>query len=111
MSEREELSIPSEPKDILKSILALRSDLGSSRGINWDSLAVWAGNRLQQYLWNNWNRGLRKKGFTWQSFLRLMKYRTDDAILWAYSRISWEDFMTKVIESIKGVLGKAIVEG
>ncbi|MFQ6075347.1 MAG: hypothetical protein ACE5Z5_04325 [Candidatus Bathyarchaeia archaeon] len=117
MSEKEEFTIPPEPKEIQKFILALRSDLGPSGGIDWDSLAVWAGNKIPQYLWNSeikpqylWKRELKKRGFTWQKFLRLMKYRTDDAILWTYGRISWNDFVKKVIESIEGPLGKAIVE-
>lgn len=54
---------------------------------------------------------LREEGFTWQKFLKLMKYRTGDAILWANDRITWEDFMNNVLESIRGPLGKALAEG
>ena len=54
---------------------------------------------------------LREEGFTWQKFLKLMKYRTGDAILWANGRITWEDFMNNVLESIRGPLGKALAEG
>jgi len=105
------LKIPAEPKEIHKYILALRSRLGPNEGIDWDSLAVWAGNRIPQYLWTEWKIELRELGFTWQSFLKLMKYRTSDAILWANGRISWEDFLNNVLDSIKGPLGKALVEG
>ncbi len=104
------LEIPPEPKKIQESILALRSRLSPSSGIDWDSLAVWAGNRIPQYLWAKWKMKLREEGFTWQRFLKLMKYRTADAILWANGRISWEDFVNKVLESIRGPLGKALIE-
>lgn len=45
----------------------------------------------------------------WQRFLRLMKYRTDDALLWAEGRMSWESFMKRVIESLEGPLGEMIM--
>ena len=105
-----ELKIPEDSKEVKKFIQAVRLQLGESSTINWDSLAVWAGNRIPQYLWSQWRTDLKKRGFTWQKFLRLMKYRTDDAILWTYNRISWTDFVKKVIESIECELGKALVE-
>jgi len=38
-----------------------------------------------------------------------MKYRTDDALLWAEGRMSWESFMKRVIESLEGPLGEMIM--
>lgn len=105
-----DLKIPEGSKEVKKFIQAVRSQLGESDTINWDSLAVWAGNRIPQYLWSKWRTELKKRGFTWQKFLRLMKYRTDDAILWTYNRISWTDFVEKVIKSIEGPLGTALAE-
>ena len=104
------LKIPPEPIEVKDFILALRSQLGRTSTINWDSMAVWAGNKIPQYLWSYWRNELSKKGFTWQSFLRLMKYRTDDAILWAYDRITWREFLDKVLEAIEGPFGKALLE-
>lgn len=104
------LKIPEESREIKKFIIAVRSQLGENTTINWDSMAVWAGNRIPQYLWKSWRNELSRKGFTWQKFLRLMKYRTDDAILWAYDRISWTEFVESVIKSIEGPLGRALVE-
>ena len=106
----DKLKIPEESKEIRKFILMVRSQLSEDNTINWDSLAVWAGNKMPQYLWSFWRNELSKKGFTWQKFLRLMKYRTDDMILYVYNRISWEEFVSKVIDSIDGSLGKALVE-
>lgn len=105
-----ELKIPEESKEVKKLIKALRSQLGESNTINWDSLSVWYGNKIPQYLWSFWRNELTKRGFTWQKFLRLMKYRTEDAILWVYGRISWKEFTEKVLESIEGPLGRALVE-
>ena len=104
------IKIPDESKDVKKYILALRSQLGDSKTINWDSMAVWAGNKIPQYLWSEWRTDLTKRGFTWQKFLRLMKYRTDDAILYVHDRISWKEYVEKIIDSIEGPLGNALVE-
>ncbi|MFB0501005.1 MAG: hypothetical protein ACETVP_00885 [Candidatus Bathyarchaeia archaeon] len=103
------LTIPPEPDEIQDFILAVRLRIGPSGGVDWDSLAVWAGNKIPQYLWTIWKSELKKRRFTWQRFLKVMKYRTDDAILWVYGRISWEDFVKKVLESIEGPLGEVIV--
>jgi len=105
-----QLKIPKESYEIKNFILAVRSQLDKNTMINWDSMAVWAGNRIPQYLWSAWRNELTKRGFTWQKFLRLMKYRTEDAILWAHDRISWMEFVEKIIESIDGPLGQALVE-
>ena len=104
------LYIPEESKDVKKFILAVRLQLGESKTINWNSLAVWSGNRIPQYLWRKWRTELTKRDFTWQKFLKLMKFNTEHAILWAYDRITWKEFVERVIESIEGPLGKAIVE-
>jgi transposase len=102
------IGIPEEPQDIKDYILRLRSRMEPSGGIDWDPLLVWAGNKIPQYLWNHWKRELSERGFTWQKFLRLLRYRTDDAILWAYDRITWESFIERIVESIDGPLGKAL---
>lgn len=104
------IKIPAEPDEVKKKILDLRETLDSDERIDWDSLSVWYGNRIPQYLWNSWKDELREKGYSWQKFLRLMKYRTDDAILWARGSISWEDFANRVIESVEGDIGRIILE-
>ena len=104
------LKIPKEPKAVKDFIHSVRSQLGTSNTINWDPFVIWAGNKIPQYLWGSWKHDLRKEGFNWQIFLRLMKFRTDDAILWVYERISWEEFVRKVIESLEGPLGEALIE-
>ena len=48
-------------------------------GIDWDSLAVWAGNRIPSYLWKKWKFELSGRGFTWPQFLKPISYLTRDA--------------------------------
>jgi len=102
------LDIPKEPVEIRKQITELRDRMGFGSEIDYDSLAVWYGNRIPQYLWGVWKSELGERGFTWPKFLRLLKYRTDDAILWVAGKMSWEDFIKKVLESLKGPLGEMI---
>jgi len=102
------LNPPKEPIEIKKQILELRSRLGSDNEIDWNSLAVWYGNRIPQYLWGAWKGELGKKGFTWQKFLKLLRYRTDDAFLWVAGKMSWGDFMKEVLESLEGPLGEMV---
>lgn len=102
------LMVPKEPTEIKKQILELRDRLGPGNEIDWNSLAVWYGNRIPQYLWNTWKEELEKKGFTWQKFLKLLKYRTDDAFLWVAGKMPWGGFMEKVLESLEGPLGEMI---
>lgn len=103
------LSVPREPTEIKKQILELRGRMGSSGGIDYNSLAVWYGNRVPKYLWDTWKSELGKKGFTWQRFLKLMKYRTDDAFLWVAGKMLWRDFVEKVLGSIEGPLGEMVL--
>ncbi|TKJ27165.1 MAG: hypothetical protein CEE41_00030 [Hadesarchaea archaeon B3_Hades] len=102
------LGVPEEPVEIKKQILELRGSLGHGNEIDYNSLAVWYGNRVPQYLWGIWKGDLGQKGFTWQKFLKLLKYRTDDAFLWVAGKMSWGDFMEKVLESLEGPLGEMI---
>lgn len=102
------INIPKEPLEIKKQVLELRNRMGPGTEIDYNSLAVWYGNRVPQYLWSVWKSELTKKGFTWQKFLRLLKYRTDDAFLWVAGRMPWKAFVKKVIESIEGPLGEMI---
>lgn len=103
------LSDLKEPKNVKTTLLVLAAELGKKDEINWNSSVIWAGNKLQQYLWENWRSSLLERGFTWPKFLKMMKFRTDDAILWLYNKITWDEFTERVIQSIDGPLGKAII--
>ena len=109
-SKSSSLDIPPESDEIRRFIKAVREQLGPTSGVDWDSFAVWAGNKIPQYLWATWKEELKSRGITWPKFLRVMRYRTGDAIRWFYGRITWEEFVEEVIESIEGDLGKIVAE-
>ena len=73
-----------------------------------DALAIRYGNKLQKYLWNAWKDSLKRKDFTWQKFIKLLKYKTEDILLWIENDIDWDRCMKKIIKSIEGTLGKNI---
>jgi hypothetical protein len=106
----EDLKIFKEPKNLKNTLTVLRADLENKTSIDWDSTTVWAGNRLQKYIWEYWRIDLMSRGFSWPKYLKLMRFNTDYAILWLYEKISWEEFLNKLKMSIEGPLGKAITE-
>jgi len=87
--------------------LEVKRLLGVSGSIDWDSLAVWYRNIVPSYLWSEckWREILIREGFTWQSFLKLMKYRTDDILLWVRGEIGWEELVERILRSLRGPLG------
>ncbi len=104
------LKIPSEPLDVKSFILRFHDHTDSNSNIRWDSLSVWYGNKLQKYLWNEWKGDLVQQGFTWQKFMKLIKHRTDKAILWSLADISWSDFVGEVFLLLESPLAKRIIE-
>ncbi|ABL78802.1 hypothetical protein [Thermofilum pendens] len=95
------LSEPPEPLEIKEKIRALRSALGA--GLEADRLAVWTGNMLARYLWGAWGAELKRAGFTWQSFMSLLKLHTDDVVAWALrDNLSWGELVRRVISSVEG---------
>ena len=103
-----ELPIPEEPLNLKRRVLDLRSRLGPNVGIDWDNSALWFGNPIPSYLWKYWKSELRSRGFTWQKFLKLMKLMNRDALLWVNDKISWEEFVKRVIETIESPLGELL---
>jgi len=103
------LNIPKEPQEVKDWIKNLEK-YGGSPGIDWDSLNVWYGNQLPKYLWRSWKDELIPRGFTWQKFLRLLKYRTDKIILWYKGIIKWEDLVKEIIDLLNGPLGQNLVK-
>jgi hypothetical protein len=53
----------------------------------------------------------KKEGWNWQRFLKLLSYRTGDAILYIEGKITWESFVKKVMEGVYGELGEIIKKG
>jgi len=101
------LSIPKEPITVKKWIQA-QPQYGQTPGIDWASLNVWFGNQLPKYLWREWKGELKRVGFNWQKFLKILKYRTDEIILWSSDKTSWENLVGEIIKLINSPLGEEI---
>jgi len=108
---KETLKIPEENIEIKKKISGFRNEFSTIEAIEYRSLAVWYGNLIPKYLWKNWKDELKKEGWTWQKFLKLLKYLTNYAINYVEGGISWESFVKTVIASLNGELGEAIKKG
>jgi hypothetical protein len=93
------VNIPPEPVEIKNAMKELMEKM-TGESWDWQSLAVWAANKLPQYLWTTqgWKRNLSNKGWRWQSFLSLLSKHTHEIIRWATDEISWEDLIN-VIET------------
>jgi len=101
------LSLPKEPVEIKEQIKAFHhKHHGDS--IDWASLNVWFGNQLPKYLWKEWKDKLKPSGFTWQKFLKLLKYRTDAIILWSQEKLKWEDLIKEIKRLLNSPLGENI---
>lgn len=103
------LKIPQEPLDVKIFIIGIRKQGEPSSEIRWDSLSVWAGNQLQKYLWKEWKDTLVQYGFTWQKFMKLLKHRTDQAILWSIDDISWSEFIHEIIQLLESPIAERIL--
>jgi len=95
------LQAPKEPREIKDLIKSVRSRLGANRSIKYDSFAVWSFNQLPKYLWESWKDILKENKVSWQDFLAILKLHTKDMIDWAlYDRISWEELVSRITETI-----------
>jgi len=93
-----ELDVPPEPREIKESIKKYRGVLGSTPDIEYDSLAVWYNNQLSSYLWRHWKSTLESYGYTWQRFIKVVKYTTEDIIEWAlYDKLGWAELVKRLV--------------
>ena len=104
------LHTPKEPKHVKEWIKSLERRTAKTPGIKWEPLYVWYGNQLPKYLWNEWKGNLKSRGFTWQKFLKLLRYRTDAVLLWYKGDYDWEQFIKETINLIDGPLGQEIAK-
>jgi hypothetical protein len=93
---------PPEPNEIKRAIEALMDGM-TNETWDWQSLAVWYGNKLPQYLWTeqNWKSELSKIGWRWQSFLSLLSKHTLSIIHWVTNEISWSDLLAAIIADLR----------
>ena len=107
--------VPTESEEVKNALLYMWVEIGKVRlGDNIpadpEQKDIWSGGVLPEYLWSVWKDELSKNGFTHRKFMRLMKYRADDMLLWVYDRIPWRELVDRIIDSVEGPIGKAIVE-
>ncbi len=101
------LTLPPEPKALKKQLTKQIKGIGSKI----DSLTVWFGNKLPSYLWkeSEWSRPLKKEGYNWQSFLKLLSLHKKDMIKWSNDTMSWRDLLFEIEKTIKDPLFKKIL--
>ncbi len=104
-----------EPEEAKNLELAMWVEIGRIRligtNIDLDSEVIWRGDKLVDYLWRSWKKDLEQRKFSKRQFQQLMRYTTDDVLLWAYDRICWSELLERIMSLINGDLGKAILEG
>lgn len=81
-----------------------------SPGINYAPMVVWYGNKIPKCFWDQWKDELKPAGFTWQKFMRLLRLRTDNFLMWYRGIITWEELIKTVRELVEGPLGKEMVK-
>lgn len=89
---------------------ALKTEHASDPRVDWDSFVVWAGNQLPKYLWSKWKEELKAGGFTWQSFLKILRLRTDIILNWFNGLLPWDEFVIQTIELLNSQLAKQLNE-
>lgn len=90
-----------EPVELKNDIQEL---IGRMKEETWDyqSLGVWAANKVPQYLWTklDWKSALKKEGWTWQKFLKMISYHTNDLIRWVSNETSWDELVDLFLSDI-----------
>jgi len=101
------LIIPPEPANIKKQYIENKQGFGNK----FDSLIFWFGNKLPSYLWKEggWSKPLKKEGYNWQSFLKILSLHKKEMIKWSRNKISWKEFLLKIQETIKDPVFKQIL--
>jgi len=101
------LEIPPEPKGLKEQIGEKRISLG----IKIESLTIWLGNKLPSYLWKEagWGKHLKKEGYNWQIFLKILALHKKDMIKWSWNTLSWNDFLNRIQDTIKDPVFKKIL--
>lgn len=101
------LFIPPEPKTIKQQFNQQKKNIE----LKIDSLTIWFGNRLPSYLWKEggWSNPLKKEGYNWQSFLKIISLHKKDMIKWSWNTLSWKDFLLKIEETLNDPVFKKIL--
>lgn len=104
------LHTPKEPQHVKDLIRSVEKMSPKGPRVKWENLNVWYGLELPKYLWAEWKDELKPAGFNWQTFLRLLKHRTDAVLLWYRGVYTWKQLIEKIVELIEGPMGQEIVK-
>ncbi|MCF7864993.1 MAG: hypothetical protein K9M11_00615 [Candidatus Pacebacteria bacterium] len=96
------INTPPEPLDLKALMQSMKQSSPESSD---DASIVWTGNKLPKYLWDNLKSQLKAKGFTWQTFMRVLRHRTDICILWYKGEMTWNDFILSLQKLIDSSIG------
>ena len=66
-------------------------------------------NKVSSYLWKSWKDELKKEGWNWRKFLKLMSSRKNDLDSYLKGETSWEEFVKGTLELLEGSTGKMIL--
>jgi len=89
-----------EPKHIKNKIRQLKQIMCVNNDIDCDKVVIWSNNELPKYIWDYWSTELRRRGYSWQKFLKALKLTIGDIVLWALKdTLTWEE-VTKRISSV-----------
>ena len=96
-----------EPTELKRQI---QEFIAHMRDETWDyqSLAVWAANKMPQYFWTklNWKNELSKSGWNWQKFLKMMSHHTNDLMRWVSNSMSWDELVNLLLDDINNPILK-----
>ena len=110
------LDVPREAEHLKNLLLSMWVEIGQIRlgktGEGPESPEVWsAGDKVAEHIWEAWNGDLTGRGFTQRKFTHVMKHKTDDLLLWSCNRISWDQLIDRIIDSIDGPTGQEAIQG
>jgi len=101
------LTIPPEPRFLKKQFNQQKKNIE----LKIESLTLWFGNKLPSYLWKEggWDKQLKKEGYNWQSFLKVLSLHKKDMISWSWNTLTWKDFLLKIQKTLKDPVFKKIL--
>ncbi|MGC9086769.1 MAG: hypothetical protein ACP5IT_11305 [Thermoproteota archaeon] len=87
------------PSKVLKEL----EEIEKKNGFSFATLNI-----VASYLWEKWIHELKKEGWNWQKFLKLLSCQRDGIVRYVRGEISWEELIRKTLELIEGPVGEMI---
>ncbi|MCC6014815.1 MAG: hypothetical protein LM564_03815 [Desulfurococcaceae archaeon] len=101
---------PEEPIQIKSKIKQLERIMCAENNADCNKVVVWSNNELPRYLWDQWSAELKKWGYDWQRFLKVLKLVTGDIILWALKdSLTWDELVKRISDVLRAYSGGGVV--